>query len=163
MNASKISLAAIKIVAAVVGVVVCILLITRWDQLAFENVGKDADIVLREWSHITTPLDIGVVEAYIISGLCVAVALIFWLFRFVTDLKGNKGTLAGIALLAVVLLISYYGLASAEVLPKPLWNVDDAPSAATSQMAGGGIYALYVMLGLAVLAIIVTEVRSIFR
>lgn len=164
MNAQKISLTAIKVIAAIVGVIACIMLITNWDQLAFENIGEDSSIVLREWSHITTPLNIGIVEAYIIGGLCVAVALIFWLLRFVTDLKSNMGTLAGIGLLAVVLLISYYGLASDAVLADS-WNVDfeDLPSPQTSQMSGGGIYALYIMLGLAVAAIIYTEVRSIFR
>jgi hypothetical protein len=163
MNATKMSLAAIKIVAATLGVVVCILLITNWDQTAFENIGKDSSIVLRDWSHLTIPLNIGVIESYVICGLCVAVAMVFWLFRFITDFKNNMGTLAGIGLLAVVLLICYYGLASSEVLPEPLWNVKTPPSESTSQLSGAGIYALYFMLGLGVLAIVVTEVRSIFR
>lgn len=94
--------------------------------------------------------------AYIAVGLCGGAAILFTIYQFIVNFKQSIPALAGVGVFSFILLIAYnmastYGVDQYEV------------SAGQSQVIGGGIIAIYVFLGLAIISIIVSEVARIIK
>jgi phosphatidylserine synthase len=91
--------------------------------------------------------------AYLLFVIALVLTLAFSLYNIITNPKAIKGTL--IALLAgVVLVVVAYLLAS----DAPVGRGADVTSAATLKWVGTGLYVTYILGGLALLSIVVSEI-----
>lgn len=105
------------------------------------------------------------VFTYVLLGIAAASAILFSLYIFVMKLlaKPKKAivTLIPIALIGLILLISYSS-ASSELLDMPNYDgVDNVPG--QLKWSGAGLIMSYVLLGLAVIAILVSSVMKFFK
>ena len=91
--------------------------------------------------------------AYLLFFGAVALTLIFSLFYLVTHPKALKGALIAIAAGAVLLVIAYFLASDA-----PLTGRTVEADASTLKWVGTGLYAMYILGGLAILGIIVSEI-----
>lgn len=89
---------------------------------------------------------------------CVAAWVLFGLYQIVTDIKRSIPTLIGFALFLIVVFVGY-GMANGEMLQAGETEV----TATVSRWSGGGLKAFYILLGIAVVAAIATEIRKIIR
>lgn len=103
-----------------------------------------------------TVINAGIVVAYILLGLAALVAIVGPMIQLVTNFKNAKTTLLGVAVLVAILLIGY-SLATNEVYD----GFTVSPLA--SQWIGGGIIATMILIGLAILSAVFTEIAKFFK
>jgi hypothetical protein len=101
-------------------------------------------------------IDTAIVVTYILLGIAAISAVVFPIFHLITNFKRAKGALIGVVVLAVVLLIGY-SLSTDEVYAG--FNVTPAQS----QWIGGAIKATMILVGLAVVAAVYTEISKLVR
>jgi hypothetical protein len=103
-----------------------------------------------------TVINAGIVVAYILLGLAALVAIVGPMIQLVVNFKNARTTLLGIAVLVGILLIGY-SFATNEVYD----GFTVSPLA--SQWIGGGIIATMILIGLAILSAIFTEIAKFFK
>ncbi len=110
------------------------------------------DIVGNQGEQVSYALQV----AYIAVAICGGGAVLFTLYQFVVNFKRSLPSLVGVLIFGGILLIAY-NMASTH--GADFYEI----SASQSQVIGGGIIAIYVFLGLAILAIIVSEVARLIK
>jgi hypothetical protein len=98
--------------------------------------------------------------SYILVGLAALTAIIFPLIRMAMNPKNAKKTLIGLVGVAVIVFIAWQ-FSSDEILPLATENPDNVPH--VLRLAGAQLGTMYILLGLAVLSIFYTEIRSLFK
>lgn len=103
--------------------------------------------------------DYGLRAAYILVILAAIVAVVMPIVKSIQDPKSIIGSLVAIAALLVVYFIGYL-IAGDEVTPKYIeFDVD----ASMSKLIGGALTMFYILLVVAFLGIIYTEVSKLFK
>lgn len=92
--------------------------------------------------------------AYILFGVAIVAAIGGSLLKAVTNPKNIKGSLIGLGVIVVITIISY-ALASDEVL-KSYGDI----TASSSRWSEAGLFMLYILFALAVLAIIYSNISK---
>ena len=99
---------------------------------------------------------------YIVGIAAGAAAILFGLMFFVANIKEKVGALVGILVFAVLGLLSFYSLADDTVLRAyEASGITVTPG--ESLFAGGGLYFVYLLGGLSILAIVVAEISRVFK
>jgi hypothetical protein len=108
--------------------------------------GKDGEVLII-WMYILTALAIGVTM----------------LFAFVNMFKSKKSLIASLVTIGAfgILTIISYLMASNNDILNAAGEV--IASGTVSQWAGAGIYMLYILLGMAFVSLIYTEIRAAFN
>ncbi|MFN3555199.1 MAG: hypothetical protein ACK4VN_04465 [Bacteroidales bacterium] len=101
-------------------------------------------------------INTGIIVAYALLGIAAVTAIIFPVFQLIVNFKKAKAALIGIGALAVVLFIGF-GLSTNEVYE------GFAVTSTQSQWIGGGIYATFILAGIALVAAVFTEVWKLIR
>ena len=101
-----------------------------------------------------------IIWAYILVGLAAVSAILFPLIRMVLNPKNAKKSLVGLVGIAIVVLVAWQ-FSSDEVLNLATENLDNVPQ--VLKLAGAQIGTMYILLALAILSIVYTEIRSIFK
>ena len=92
---------------------------------------------------------------YIAAG----VAILFAIYHFVTNIKGNMKSLIGIVAFGLIIVISYV-MAGGQPTSEALLEKADAGQIL---MSDTGLFMFYILISLTVLAIIVAEVSRLFK
>ncbi|MFO8234263.1 MAG: hypothetical protein R6U04_02490 [Bacteroidales bacterium] len=100
------------------------------------------------------------VWAAILAGIAGLSALGFQLVNMIIHPKKARGSLVGIVILAILVLIGY-GLASSDPLTFAKANPNNVPQ--TLKQVGTGLITMYILLGLGILSIIFTELSKTFK
>ena len=103
--------------------------------------------------------------AYILVAIAAGVAIVSGLMQAITDRKALKGGLIALGFFAVVAVISY-SLAS-DAIPQFV-GVDKflnegTLTAKVAKLVDTGLYATYILLGLAILSIVFSSVSRLFK
>ncbi|SDJ77900.1 hypothetical protein SAMN05421823_10192 [Catalinimonas alkaloidigena] len=107
--------------------------------------------------------DIGLYIAYILIGLCIAAALILPLINSLSDPKSLLKVGAGVIALVAVFFIGY-ALSGTDLTRLATQVVSDQGlSEGTIKMVGGALITMYMLLALAVISIVFTEIVGIFK
>ena len=101
-------------------------------------------------------IDIGIIVTYVLLGLAAAAVVLSAVFQLFANFRNARGGLVGLALLVAILFLSYL-ISTNEAYEA--FNV--GPTA--SQWIGGGIIATFILIGLAIVAAVFTEVFKLFR
>jgi predicted ABC-type exoprotein transport system permease subunit len=101
-----------------------------------------------------TVINAGIIVAYILLGLAALVAIVGPLIQLILNFKSARTTLVGVLVLVIILFIGY-SLSTNE-------TYENAGPIA-SQWIGGGIRATMILIGLAILAAVYTEVAKFFK
>ncbi|MEA1877175.1 MAG: hypothetical protein U9N86_09925 [Bacteroidota bacterium] len=124
------------------------------------NVSTD-DPFSKQITEFGPILNYYVIWAYILVGLAVFFSVLFPIANMVANPKSGLKTLASIAVLALLLFIGYQ-LADDTIMELPGYTGNDnIPE--TLKLTGMGIYMMYFMLGGALLAMVFSAVRNIFK
>lgn len=94
----------------------------------------------------------------VIMGVSAAVAVLFGLFHFLTNIKRNIPMLIGIVVF-VILAIVCYNLASGTILPTYAEDITES----SSKLSGAGLMIMYVLVIVAAGAAVIGEVTRIFK
>ncbi len=97
--------------------------------------------------------------AYILLGVAVVAAVLFPLVHIIQNPKGALQTLIGLAIVVVVVGISY-AIASDAPITTAVITFDNP---ATLKLSDMGLYTTYAALTVAILAIIVGEIGRVFK
>ncbi len=93
--------------------------------------------------------------------IAAAAAIIFSIINIFLNPESAKKTLLGLVVAAVIVLIAWF-LASDQVLQITAYDgPDNVPS--RLKMAGTGLYTVYILAGIALLAILFSEVSKYFK
>lgn len=134
----------IKVAIAVIGVVFCVLIMTNSEGIEMgENV-----------SYVNGGLTI----SYIALLLCAGIALLFGLAFFFSNIKKSKGLLFGLVGFAVIAGISY-GIADGSL--NPSWGEEVTET--VSKLSSMGIYATLILLAVAIVMAVVSEVSNLLK
>jgi hypothetical protein len=101
---------------------------------------------------------IGLVLGYILLLIAIALIVFFFIKQLIDNPKKTIGSLIGFAIIVVVFLIAW-AFSSGDTGEMTLIKVSES----TSKLIGGSLGLLYIMGGVAVLSILVTEVWSYFK
>ena len=108
---------------------------------------------------IENNLDIFYWLTIIMLSVATLVIIVFSIKQMINNKKSAQKTLLTAGGLSIVLLITYYGLASNEVLASyQKYNITET----TSNMVGMGLWSFYILSSIAVVSIIVTEFSKKF-
>ncbi|MCG6187953.1 hypothetical protein [Maribellus maritimus] len=120
---------------------------------------NDQDPTMGSW------INTNLVWAYILVAIGAGVAVISGLLHMFTDKKAAKGGLIALAFFAIVAVISY-SLAS-DAIPQFIgvdrFINDGTLTASVAKLVDTGLYATYILLGLAVLSIVFSSVTRLFK
>ncbi len=106
-----------------------------------------------------------IVWAYILVAFAAGIAILASLFHMVTDKKAAKGGIISIAFLGVIALIAYI-LASPEIpqfVGVDKFIADGTLNAGIAKLVDTGLYATYILIVLAILAVLSSSVMRLFR
>jgi hypothetical protein len=103
-----------------------------------------------------TIINIGIFVTYALVAVAVVTTVFFGIFHMIKNFGKAKTALVGVVILVAIFLITY-AISTNEVYP----NFNVGPTA--SQMIGGGITTTFVLVGLAVLAAVYSEVSKLFK
>ena len=104
-------------------------------------------------------VDIMLYIGYFLIAVAAIAAIVLPLIKSMSDPRSLLAMGAGLVGLIVIFLIGY-ALADSEVLPSFARQGIDAT---WSQVIGGTLITMYLLIGIALLSILVTEVSKIFR
>lgn len=102
----------------------------------------------------------GLYAAYILLGIAVLAAILMPLIQSFSNPRALLGALVGVVAIAVLFFIGY-SVAGNEVVP--LYIKNNVTSAVTSKMIGGALITMYILILLALVSIVVTEITKIFN
>jgi glucan phosphoethanolaminetransferase (alkaline phosphatase superfamily) len=91
---------------------------------------------------------------FILFAITVALTLLFSLYYLITHPKALKGAIISLVAVAVLVLISYLLASDA---PAPGRDIEDT-AASTLKWVGTGLYAAWILGGVAIFGIIVSEI-----
>lgn len=94
----------------------------------------------------------------VVMGVAAAVALLFGLFHFLTNIKRNIPMLIGVVVF-VILVIVCYNLASGTLLP----SYSDDITSSSAKLSGAGLMVMYVLVIVATATALIGEVTRIFK
>jgi len=106
-----------------------------------------------------TVINIGIYLTYALLGICVLVALVFPLIQLVTDFKKAKTAVFGILGLAIIVVLGYF-FSSAEV-SEVATKMGVGPKGV--RFIGAGMITTYVLMGIALIAAILSTVTKQFK
>ena len=102
----------------------------------------------------------GLYAAYILLGIAILAAILMPLIQSFSNPRALLGALVGVVAIAVLFFIGY-SIAGNEVVP--LYIKNNVTSAVTSKMIGGALITMYILILLALVSIVVTEITKIFN
>lgn len=147
----KTGLGIARIVIAVIGVILCGLIISNADS---EMPVGEAMVV--QGGNLDGALWI----TYILVVLCAAAAVVYGLVNVIRNPKGNMGSVLGVVGMVVVFLIAYYGIADGSVTDK---QAAEGVTSSISLMTGAGLMVLYVVTIITLVTVVWAEVSRIFK
>lgn len=103
-----------------------------------------------------TVINIGIYVTYFLVAVAVITTVLFSIFHMVQNLGKAKGALIGVLFLAVIVVIAYF-LSSNEVYPK--FNIGPV----ASKWVGAGILTTFILVGIALVTAVYTEVSKLFK
>jgi hypothetical protein len=103
-----------------------------------------------------------IVWAYVLTGLAVGITVIFPVFQMISNPKNAKKGLVGVLALGVVILVSFLA-SSGELLGiiDPELIEYDTPN--TLKYAGTMLFTNYLLAGLAMIAMVYSEISKVFK
>ena len=102
----------------------------------------------------------GLYAAYILLGIALVAAIVLPLIQSFSNPRALLGTLVGVVAIAILFFIGYT-IAGNEVLPVYVKN--NVTSEVTSKMVGGALITMYILVLLALVSIVFTEISKIFN
>lgn len=120
---------------------------------------NEADPTMGSW------INTNLVWTYILMGIGAGIAVLASLFHMITDIKAAKKGLLSLLFLGAVAVVSYV-LASDEIpqfLGVQKFINDGTLTAQVARLVDAGLYATYILLGLAVLSIAFSSVTRLFK
>ena len=123
------------------------------------NEEVDTDPAMNSW------VNTNLVWAYILLAFGAAVAIISSLLHMFTDKKAAKNGVISLLFMGIVFVIAYL-LASPEIpqfIGVDKFIADGTLNEGVSKMVDTGLYATYILLGLAILSIASSSVIRLFR
>lgn len=140
----------IKSIIGLVGVILFVMIVTG-----------ETENSAGEKLHATGAIDGGIVLTYIISILCLILWIIFGFWNIISNIKKSIPLLISLLLFGIIFAISY-SLASDEIMET--WKKKpDLFTPGNIWWSDLGIYMMYVMLILTVLAIVGSEIYKLFK
>ncbi len=148
-----------KIVTIVLWVLLIVSAVLIVSLLVNINEDVKTDPTMLSW------VNSNLIWAYILIAFGAGFAIIAGLVQTVTDKKAAKGGIISLVFLGTVALVSYL-LASSEIpqfVGVDKFINDGSLTEGIAKLVDTGLYATYILLGLAILSIVVTPVVRMFR
>ncbi len=99
--------------------------------------------------------------AYIYFGIAAIASIVFPIIYLITNPKGAISIIIGLVLIGIIVLISYF-LASDQVMHiSGYTGTDNVPG--TLKAVGTGLYTMYILFSLSIIAILYSEISSAFK
>jgi hypothetical protein len=148
-----------KIVTIVLWVLLIVSAVLIVSMMVNIDEANETDPTMLSW------VNTNVIWAYILVVFAAAVAILAGLVHMVTDKKAAKQGIISIVFLGVVILVAFL-LASPEIpqfIGVDKFINDGTINEKIVKMVDTGLYATYLLLGLAVLSILFTSVSRLFK
>jgi len=123
------------------------------------NTEVDTDPAMLSW------INSNIIWAYILIAIAAGVAVIASFLHMFTDKKAAKNGIISVVFLGAIALISYL-LASSEIpqfIGVDKFIADGTLNESVARLVDAGLYATYILLGLAILAVASSSVFRLFR
>ncbi len=101
----------------------------------------------------------GLYAAYILGALAVILVIVLPLVNAISNPKSLLGSAIGFVIIAVLFFIGW-SISGNEVIPA---YAESNITPASSKLIGGALITMYILGGLAIIAIVFSEVNKIFR
>lgn len=112
----------------------------------------------------TTPIftNTFILYAYILTGIAVVASLIFPVFQMITNPKNAKKSLLGVLALVVVVILAYV-FSSAETLNFSGTDMEKFNVPSLLKKVDTGIITTYILVAVAIIAMIYSETSKLFK
>lgn len=148
-----------KIVTIILWALIIVSVILLVSLVVNVNEEVETDPAMLSW------VNTNLIWSYILVAIGAGVAILSGLFHMFTDKKAAKNGIISLAFLAVVGLIAYM-MASPEIpqfIGVDKFLADGTLNERVAKLTDTGLYATYILLGLAILAVASSSVMRLFR
>ncbi|QIA09548.1 hypothetical protein [Draconibacterium halophilum] len=148
-----------KIVTIILWALIIVSVILLVSLIVNVNNEVDTDPAMLSW------VNTNLIWAYILVAIGAGVAILSGLFHMFTDKKAAKNGIISLVFLGVVGLIAYL-MASPEIpqfIGVDKFLADGTLNERVAKLTDTGLYATYILLGLAVLSVASSSVMRLFR
>jgi len=148
-----------KIVTIILWVLLIVSAVLIVSMMVNINVDNESDPAMGGW------INTNLIWAYVLMAVGAGTAVIAGLFHMFTDIKAAKKGLISLVFLGAVALVAYL-LASDEIpqfIGVQKFLNDGSLNAQVAKLVDTGLYATYILLGLAVLSILFSGVTRLFK
>jgi type III secretory pathway component EscS len=167
-KAINVGSAALKFVIAIVGCTLAIFAAVKWVPPSDDGLTKT------EAADAIIPYVSGAVWiCTIVAITAVVIAVLFGIYKFITQIKKNVPQLVGILAFAVILAIAWYGMANWDLADYNAYRggkfIDEDPTKnfgltqGLLSLSDGGVWALFILIPLTIILAVVAEVVNIFK
>jgi len=105
----------------------------------------------------------GIYAAGVLALIAVVAALGFGIYQASTNIKGSIPALIGLGILGIMFAIGYFGGTVEETGPVHAAAQEFGVSDGERKLINGGIYTTLILAALAILGIVVSEIRNFFK
>lgn len=120
---------------------------------------NEADPTMGSW------INSNLIWAYILMVICAGIAILAGLFHMITDIHAAKKGLISLVFLGAVFVVAY--LLSSDAIPQFIgvqkFINDGTLTPQVAKLVDTGLYAMYILLGLAILSIVFSSINRIFK
>ena len=159
-KAVNISANVLKYIVGIAGVILSVLIVVKWDEKV-KNVGD-----------IIGYLDGTMKLVWITIAVCAAIAILFGIAQFFMNIGKNKGGLIGLIGFAGIIILSFFVFSKSK-LAEYISGRGEQYALKIEEKGGidafwlniseSGLYAVYILLALAVLVAVVAEVSKLLK
>lgn len=100
--------------------------------------------------------------AYILTGIAAVASIVFPVFQMITNPKNAKKSLLGVIALVAVVVIAYF-FSSGELMNLKAPELAKFNVSSTLKQVDTGIITTYILIGVAIVAMIYSEVANMFK
>lgn len=156
----------INIASKVLTAVIIIFAVVLTGILLIKSDGDMARNYSRAFQEIGITLNILTIGTYVVTGLTVALIIVFSVSNMIIKPKAAVNALIGIAALAVIIIISFI-LSTPEIDPlfvmKLATNANVEVTDSLSKQVGAGLIATYILGALSILAIMYAWISKLIK
>ncbi len=120
---------------------------------------NEADTAMNNW------INSNLIWAYVLMVVGAGIAILAGIYHMATDIKAAKKGLISLVFLAVIAVVSY--LLASDTIPQFVgvqrFINEGVLTPQVARMVDAGLYATYILLGLAILSIVLAPVTRLFK
>lgn len=137
-------------------------IVVTFASIVYSGIAEFQTVSEENYSQVDL-FNFGLYAAIVLIGICVAIWLIFGIIQMFTNFSGSIKTIIGLAVILIIFFISYSTAVPHSNEAIDLLMQENDISDNMSRIISGGIWTTIIMIGIASLLFVISEIVNVFK